>query len=65
MPMQNVDSFGLVAQVQGVVEAYVRLRDEKSKLEEKIFQLNQDNARMQKHMAELVKENEALKAAKK
>ncbi|MFO0581578.1 MAG: hypothetical protein QM704_11970 [Anaeromyxobacteraceae bacterium] len=63
--MQNVDQFALVAQVQGVVEGYIRLRDEKSKLEEKIFQLNQDVARMQKSMAELVKENDALKAAKK
>jgi regulator of replication initiation timing len=65
MPMQNIDSFGLVAQVQGVVEAYIRLRDEKSKLEEKIFQLNQDLSRMQKSMADLVKENDALKAATK
>lgn len=63
--MEKVDSFGLVAQVQGVVEGYVRLRDEKAKLEEKVFQLNQDLARMQKSMADLVKENDALKAAKK
>jgi regulator of replication initiation timing len=63
--MQNTDTFGLVAQVQGVLEGYIRLRDEKSKLEEKIFQLNQDISRMQKNMAELVKENDALKAAKK
>ncbi len=63
--MQTSDSFGLVAQVQGVVEGYVRLRDEKSKLEEKIFQLNQDLTRMQKNMADLVKENDALKAAAK
>jgi len=63
--MQNTDTFGLVAQVQGVLEGYIRLRDEKSKLEEKIFQLNQDISRMQKNMAELVKENDALKAAAK
>lgn len=63
--MQNTDSFGLVAQVQGLVEGYTRLRDEKAKLEEKVFQLNQDIARLQKNMADLVKENDALKAAKK
>ena len=63
--MQNTDTFGLVAQVQGVLEGYIRLRDEKSKLEEKIFQLNQDISRMQKNMAELGKETDALKAAKK
>lgn len=57
----TTDSFALVQQVQGMVEGYVRLRSEKAQLEEKIFQLNQDNARIQKAMKALVAENEALK----
>lgn len=43
-----IDSFGVVAQVQGVVSAYGRLRDEKAALEAKVFQLNQDVARLEK-----------------
>lgn len=57
-----MDQFKLVSEVQGLVESYVRLREEKAQLDNKVFQLNQDNARQQKANAELVKEIEALKA---
>lgn len=57
-----MDQFGLVQQVQGLVESYVRVRDEKSALEDKVFQLNQDLKRIQQNMASLVAENDRLKA---
>lgn len=60
--MADVDTMGVVQQVQGIVEGYVRLRDEKAALENKVFQLNQDIKRMQANAAELIKENERLKS---
>jgi hypothetical protein len=61
-PPKVTDSFTFVQQAQALVESYVRARDDKAKLEEKIFQLSQDGVRMEKANKALVAEVAALKA---
>lgn len=55
------DSFQIVQQVQGLVESYTRAREELAARDNKIFQLNQDIARLEKNVRELLAENEKLK----